>query len=54
MAVRVFLSVRVFQRRKYTSIKSAQRYDFLRTFANYFVVFCVFLDFTCSFCVYRT
>lgn len=34
--------------------KSAQRYYFLRTFANYFVFFCVFLDFICYFCVYRT
>ena len=54
MVVRVFLPVRVFQRRKYTPIKSMQRYYFLRTFANYFVFFCVFLDFTRSFCVYRT
>ena len=30
-----------------------QRYGFLRTFANYFVFFCVFLDFICYFCVYR-
>ena len=54
MVVRVFLSVSVFQRRNYTPIKSEQRYDFLLTFANYFVYFCVFLDFTRSFCVYRT
>ena len=53
MVVCVLLSVRVFQRRKYTPIKSMQRYGFLRTFANYFVFFCVFLDFICYFCVYR-
>ena len=42
MVVNVFLSVRVFQRRKYTPIKSMQRYGFLRTFANYFVFFFAF------------
>ena len=41
MVVNVFLSVSVFQRRKYTPIKSAQRYYFLRTFANYFAFFLI-------------
>ena len=55
MAVRVFLSVRVFQRRKYTSIKSAQRYKKYLIYANdlhfyerLFVIFYIFMN---DFCV---